>query len=111
MFSVATALAIKNRCGLVDGVAREDGSKVMPMSMPSIMVEHRGGGIGVHGCRHYFDEFVVRTRVLGKRRDYILGVCRGSAEWHFFAARFEPRRCSLHDPAISIFHVEAESPA
>ena len=82
----------------------------MPMSMPSIMVEHWGGGNGVHGCRHYFDEFVVRARVLGKRGDSILGVCRGSAEWHFFAARFEPRYCSLHDPDIYIFHVEAASP-
>ena len=41
MISVATALAI-NCCGLVDSMARWDGLTAMPMSMPSVMVEHWG---------------------------------------------------------------------
>ena len=58
MFSIATALAIKNCSGLVDDVAHWDGPRAMSMSMPSVMVEHWDGGSGVHGCYH-FDESVL----------------------------------------------------
>lgn len=57
MFSVATAVAITIRSGLVDGVAHWDGPRATSMSMPSVMVEHWGGGSGVHG-RYHFDESV-----------------------------------------------------
>ena len=55
MFSVAATMAMENCCGLVNGMAQRDRSRVThTYVLPSVMVEHWGDEVGVHGCYHFY---------------------------------------------------------